>query len=85
MIQLLRHIHTISELVTKKSIKQAMETQRRRYRGNVGTEDKFRISILLNNAFNNLNKNHPNEAIENIMEIREHLSRNNISNHLRRW
>lgn len=56
-----------------------MDYHQRIYGKNV-TEEDFKISILLNNAFNNLNKENSELAFENIKEIRSELGKKQKNN-----
>lgn len=58
--------------LTKAKIKEMIEYHKRNYGYGIG-EENFKISILLNNAFNNLNKKNSELALENIKEIRKNL------------
>jgi len=57
-----------------------MSLQRQQYT-NGGNEENFKISILLNNAMNNLNKNDSEMAVNNINEIRKCLNNGRFSNY----
>lgn len=68
----MRHIEPLFKNLTKSKIREMIEYHRGRYNPSAG-EENFGISILLNNAFNNLNKKNSDMALENIKEIREKL------------
>ena len=52
-----------------------MQAQKEKY-PQMGTLQNFKITTLLNNAMNNLNKTDSMAALKNIDEIREKLSKN---------
>lgn len=67
VIQLLRHCPKLTNLITKDKILSAMNQTR-------GSLESYKITTLLNNSMNNLNLGEGNAAVENIKEIRQHLS-----------
>lgn len=68
VIQLLRHCPSLTDLITKEKILNAMKATR-------GSQEDYKITTLLNNSMNNLNLGNGEYAISNINEIRKHLSK----------
>ena len=69
VFQLLRHCPSLTNLITKNKIIEAMNFTK-------GSQEDYKMTVLFNNAVNNLNKNNSEAAIQNINEIRKSLSKN---------
>ena len=74
MIQVLRHIKNFSRSLSKAKIRDSFDHQKSKY-PELAKKDNFKISALLNNTFNHLNKNESEEALECIKLIRKNLSK----------